>query len=90
MSLDEILWSLAWSASLRPELPMIPDRRVFLHASSGRSLTATVEGVPSLLLSLTDLPIEHLSELANHKELHAPLSTMECNSTKVLNIMPFG
>ena len=79
MSLDEILWSLAWSASLRPELSMIPDRSVFLRASSGRSLTATVEGVPSLLLSLPDLSIEHLSELAKHKEQHAPLPMMECH-----------
>ena len=51
---DEILWSLSWNAALTPELPMIPDRRVFLCTPQGRSLTATVEGISGLLLSDTD------------------------------------
>lgn len=41
---DEIVWCMKWSAALTPELAMIPDRSVFLRASTGRSLTTTVEG----------------------------------------------
>lgn len=64
--MDEILWSLSWSAALRPELPLIPDRRVFLCTPAGCSLTATVEGVPGLLLSYTD--IKRLLVPNDHKE----------------------
>ena len=31
--LDEILWSIRWSAAIAPELSMIPGRSVFLCAS---------------------------------------------------------
>ena len=55
--MDEILWCLSWSAALTPELPMIPNKSVFLCASHGRSLTATVEDVPGLLLSLSDISL---------------------------------
>ena len=53
---DEIYWSIRWSGceGLVPDLSMIPDRSVFLYASQGRSLAATVEGVTSLLLSFSD------------------------------------
>ena len=53
MQSDDILWCLSWSAALTPDLPMIPNRNVFLCAPHGRSLTATVEGVPGLLLSFS-------------------------------------
>ena len=42
-NLDEILWSIRWSAAIAPELSMIPGRSVFLCASEGRALTTTVE-----------------------------------------------
>ena len=53
MQEDEILWCLSWSAALTPELSMIPNRNVFLCAPRGRSLTATVEDAPTLLLSFS-------------------------------------
>ena len=55
--MDEILWCLSWSAALTPELSMIPNKSVFLCAPHGRSLTATVEDVPGLLLSLSDISL---------------------------------
>ncbi|MFL5627264.1 MAG: hypothetical protein ACJ788_16925 [Ktedonobacteraceae bacterium] len=58
--MDEILWSLSWSAALTPELPMIPSRSVFLSAPTGFSLTATVKDAPGLLLTLSDAFFAHL------------------------------
>ena len=53
--LDEILWSMRWSAAIAPELSMIPGRSVFLCASEGCVLTAKVEEVQAELLpSLLD------------------------------------
>ena len=45
---DEYL-TMHWSMSLLPDACMIPGKSVFLQAPGGRSLTATVEGVPGLL-----------------------------------------
>ena len=55
MHVDETYWSIRWSTctGLVPELPMIPDRSVFLCAPQGRSLTATVKGITGLLLSFS-------------------------------------
>ena len=49
--MDEFYWNISWSATLMPDLSMIPDSRVFLQASQAYSLTATVAGFPSLLFS---------------------------------------
>ncbi len=62
MELDEILWSLSWTAALTPELSMIPTRSIFSFAPTGPSLTATLKGTPGLLLTFTDDFFEHLAE----------------------------
>lgn len=62
--MDELLWRISWSVAIRPDLPLIPGRAVFLQAPQGRSLTATVESNPCPLLSLSETLIEHLIESA--------------------------
>ena len=56
MHVDETYWSIRWSActGLVPDLSMIPYRSICVCAPQGRSLTATVEDVTSLLLSFSD------------------------------------
>ncbi len=61
--MDEILWSLSWSAALIPDLPMIPSRSVFLSAPTGLSLTATVKDGPDSLCTFTATFFAHLLEL---------------------------
>ncbi len=40
---------IQWSMALRPDASMLPDRSVFLRASGGVSLTATVGDMQGLL-----------------------------------------
>jgi hypothetical protein len=63
IEVDEILWSLSWSAALTPDLPMIPSRSVFLSAPTGLSLTATVRGGPDSLCTFNARFFAHLLEI---------------------------
>ncbi|HTI12962.1 MAG TPA: hypothetical protein VL461_00120 [Dictyobacter sp.] len=47
-------WRIHWQASLTPDLAMIPDRSVFSISNQQLSLTATVEGIPALLISSSE------------------------------------
>jgi hypothetical protein len=62
IEVDEILWSLSWSAALIPALSMIPSSNVFLSAPTGLSLTATVKDGPDSLCTFTDTFFAHLLE----------------------------
>jgi hypothetical protein len=46
---EEIGERIHWSMALRPDASMLPGRSVFLRASGGVSLTATVGDMPGLL-----------------------------------------
>jgi len=72
MELDEILWSLSWSAALTPELPMIPSRSVFLSAPTGISLTATFKDTPSLLLTFSDAFFAHFLACPGQQNVARP------------------
>jgi hypothetical protein len=56
---EEMLWKLLWEVEqLAPPMSMIPAASVFLHEEQGEhapSLTATVEGVPALLIAWDDV-----------------------------------
>ena len=60
MSLDNILWSISWSAALTPELQMIPDRTVFLSSPQIPSHALIAEGMAGSLLSNSTVFFEHL------------------------------
>ena len=50
MKLDDILWSISWSAELTPDLSMIPNRSVFLYVPQIKA-PSIQEGIESSLLS---------------------------------------
>ncbi len=77
MELDEILWSLSWSAALTPELSMIPSRSVFLSAPTGLSLTATIKDTSGLLLNFNDACLAHLLACPGQHNVTCP--TEEAN-----------
>jgi hypothetical protein len=62
IEVDEILWSLSWSAALTPDLSMIPSSSVFLSAPTALSLTATVKDSPDSLCTFTATFFAHLLE----------------------------
>ena len=58
--MDNILWSISWSAALIPELQMIPDRTVFLSSPRVSSHALIAEGMAGSLLSNSAVFFEHL------------------------------
>jgi hypothetical protein len=69
IEVDEILWSLSWSAALTPDLPMIPSRSVFLSTPTGLSLTATVKGGPDSLCTFNATFFAHLLEIQSQDNM---------------------
>lgn len=60
MELDNILWSISWSAALAPDLHMIPARTVFLNSPQLPSQALIAEGMADSLLSNSGDFFEHL------------------------------
>ena len=58
--MDDILWSIAWSAALTPDLHMIPNRAVFLRVAQGAAHCPIGEGIESSLLSHSGTFLERL------------------------------
>ena len=58
--MDDILWCIAWSAALTPELQMIPDRTIFLSSSQVPSHAPIAEDMAGSLLSNSGVFFEHL------------------------------
>ena len=60
MKLDDILWSISWSAALTPDLHMIPNRTVFLCVPQVSLHSPIHEGIESSLLSRSGAFLERL------------------------------
>lgn len=58
--MDDILWSIAWSASLTPDLHMVPNRAVFLRVAQEQAQGPIREGIEGSLLSQSDAFLERL------------------------------
>ena len=58
--LDDILWSIAWSAALTPDLHMIPNRIVFLRVPQGSTSRPIREGIETSLLSRSGAFLDRL------------------------------
>ncbi len=58
--MDNILWSISWSAALTPELQIIPDSTVFLNSPQLPSQASIAEGMAGSLLSNSGDFFEHL------------------------------
>jgi hypothetical protein len=58
--LDDILWSIVWSAALTPDLHMIPNRIVFLGVAQVPAHRPIREGIEGSLLSRSSAFLECL------------------------------
>ena len=58
--MDDILWCIAWSAALTPELQMIPARTIFLSCSQVPSHAPIAVDMTGSLLSNSNAFFEHL------------------------------
>lgn len=61
----EMYWKIRWTPALTPDMSMVPDEQVFAHSTGEYSLTATIEGATSLLLSPADTFFDTLNTLVN-------------------------